>query len=100
MTDLGSNATFYVNLCRDILYDKTGLRNAFGIGVYEELGTNNGRIVGRVARTPTFRGDRLLLRYTDGDECPGGGLLKRSSLIAFSCDRTASYDVCCCKIIS
>lgn len=42
--------------------------------------------IGATTDRPFYRGRRLLLQYDGGDACPGGGNLRRSTLIAFVCD--------------
>ncbi|KAI8323989.1 mannose 6-phosphate receptor domain-containing protein [Martensiomyces pterosporus] len=51
-------------------------------GHHGSLGKANGK--------PRLRGERLLLEYLNGDECPDNSRLKQSALISFVCDRGMS----------
>ncbi|KAJ1963216.1 Cation-independent mannose-6-phosphate receptor CI-MPR [Dipsacomyces acuminosporus] len=45
--------------------------------------------LGKPNSKPHLRGDKLLLEYTDGDECPNNPRLRQSTLISFICDKDA-----------
>lgn len=57
------------------------------------LGMNLIVMARKVDRTPLFTGDRMILQYNDGDDCPGGGSYKKSAVFSFQCDKSASESV-------
>ncbi|KAL1919474.1 uncharacterized protein VTP21DRAFT_2167 [Calcarisporiella thermophila] len=84
--DLGY--TFRINVCRELLYDQTGLKNPQGVAAYQRADIK-GFSIGKVSTKPFFRGDKLLLEYQDGDECPNNSAKHRSTLISFTCNPVA-----------
>lgn len=95
-TQDNSTRRFHLNVCRDILYNDTGLPASHTPAAYQEAGEGEGGTaahgLGQVSRKPFLRDGRLYLRYTGGDLCRGGGQARRSTLIAFLCDPSAPED--------
>ncbi|KAJ1929210.1 Cation-independent mannose-6-phosphate receptor CI-MPR [Tieghemiomyces parasiticus] len=83
----GTGYKFHLNVCHELVGDKSHLKNAEEAAImaqrddeYFSLGQTSDHLI--------FRGDRLLLKYTNGDRCEGSSAFDRSSLIAFVCDKS------------
>ncbi|RKP10186.1 mannose-6-phosphate receptor binding domain-containing protein [Thamnocephalis sphaerospora] len=87
--DEDAKTTFRLNVCDEIHYDKTGLKEPWGVAAFQETGDRKGFSIGRVNKTPFFRGDHLLLQYENGDEC-AQSTERRKTLISFVCDTAVS----------
>ncbi|KAI8051962.1 hypothetical protein BDF22DRAFT_776796 [Syncephalis plumigaleata] len=65
----GHNRKYYLNVCNEIHYDKTGLSDPWGVAAFQSTGDNKGFSIGRVNKTLVLRDDYLVLTYRNGDEC-------------------------------
>ncbi|XP_077977392.1 cation-independent mannose-6-phosphate receptor-like [Glandiceps talaboti] len=78
---------YYINVCRSLL-QKPGLAcpyNSASCLVSEENGKNNSLNLGTISSGPYMENGHLMLQYTDGQDCPGGGK-KRKTFINFECN--------------
>lgn len=91
------NATFFLNVCEPVLSDTSSVhgipadspyhRNISAFYSYSDNATYS---LGIANSTLLLRGRKLLLEYHNGSPCPGGGELRKSTLISFLCDRDMS----------
>lgn len=89
--DPDSSMEFRLNICGELQEKNTGLMRPEGVGAFtKERSESKGYSIGQYSEKPFFRGDKLLLKYTEGQVCPRDSNAKRSTLVSFICDRGVS----------
>ncbi|ORX77463.1 mannose 6-phosphate receptor domain-containing protein [Basidiobolus meristosporus CBS 931.73] len=75
-----------LNVCHEILDSKTGLKFPQGVGSFYRADVK-GYSIGKANTKPFVKEQNLMLKYVDGDECPGSQKT-RTSMIFFECDNS------------
>ncbi|KAG2174335.1 hypothetical protein INT43_004358 [Umbelopsis isabellina] len=89
--DPDSSMEFRLNICGELQEKNTGLMHPEGVGAFtKERSESKGYSIGQYSEKPFFRGDKLMLKYTEGQACPRDSNAKRSTLVSFICDRGVS----------
>ncbi|KAI8575496.1 hypothetical protein K450DRAFT_261473 [Umbelopsis ramanniana AG] len=86
--DPDSSLEYRLNICDELQDKSTGLMRPERVGAFtKEKSESKGYNIGEYSNTPFIRGDKLMIEYTNGQQCPRDGDVRRSTLVSFICDR-------------
>lgn len=85
-----------MNICAPVLEPLSsvvGIDSLANISAYYTTEKGERYSIGQLASPPAFRGRKLVLEYKNGSPCPQSTDLRKSSIIALTCDRELLTDI-------
>ncbi|KAF9549627.1 Cation-independent mannose-6-phosphate receptor CI-MPR [Mortierella hygrophila] len=79
---------FKLNVCQKVQKKELDIKYPEDVASWGKR--NKGTSLGKLSKTPVFRGDSLILEYTNGDDCPNAANYRKSTTIQFVCDTSVS----------